>query len=129
MSLYAFDTDHRRSAVEVLVFDVAKVSAVDGIREIGAKSRDVEIVLAGTDFLIGVKEKVTFPCLNSGWAAMYSKAVTISAAPRFVIGAQQRCSVGDDDAAAYGVLQISVRVGIQFHAGEQAELHSRHSFR
>ena len=77
----AVDGEGHGGGVEVLVLDLAQLSAVHGIGGLGGEFGGVKVVGTLAHSSSGVKQTATVRWGTSGWASRYSQAVTISATP------------------------------------------------
>ena len=103
----AADDDLRARGVEILVFQLADGSAVDGIGVIRAEARDIEPVRAAADLLIGREGKLHGAVRAVGRKQQLGRGQNLRHAG-LVVRAEKRRAVGDDQALADGVFQLRI---------------------
>ena len=103
----AADDDLRARSVEILIFQLTDGSAVDGIGVIRTETRNVEIVRAAADLLIGRKGELHGAMLPVGCEQQLGRGQNLRHAG-LVVCAEERRAVGDDQALADGMLHLRI---------------------
>ena len=89
--------DECRGCVEILVLELADCAAVDRIGEIGAESRDVEVIDAPSHLLVGGEADADLAVCDLGMRQQILGGGHDLGHARLVVGAQQRRTVGVDE--------------------------------
>lgn len=104
MDAEALDRDVRRSAVEVLVLELAEVATVHGVGKVAAEARDVELHRAVADLLVR-REGDLHRAVGQIVAEDILGHLQDLRDAGLVVRAEQRRAVGDDQRFARALLK------------------------
>ena len=106
MHAHALDEHLGARSVEVLVFQVAQVAAVYGVRPVAAKLLHVEMMSTHTDFLVRVEAHADIAVLDFLVVAQVAHRLNDFCDARLVVSSEQGGSVGNDDVLALVCLEL-----------------------
>ena len=93
----AGDLNSRGSGVEALVLDLAELASVGGIGFLGTETRNVEVVRAAADLLVGREGDADRPVRELRMRGVVGEEVHDLRDACLVIGAQKSRAVRDDE--------------------------------
>ena len=116
MDANAGDVDARGGCIEVFELEFADFAAVHGVSPFTAEAFDVELVRAASDFLVGVEGHAHTTVLHFGVLHEVGHGADDFGNASFVVGAQQRVAVGDDEVFA----DVAEQLGEFLDGGDNA---------
>ena len=111
-----------RGCVEILILQLADVAAIHRVAPLTAKAVDVEVVGSHTDFLIGIEGNADLAVLHLRMGLQPYHGFDDLGNAGFVVGAQQRRTVGNDEVLAFVEQQLRKSGGGEHHALMQLDV-------
>ena len=112
----AGDVDARGGCIEVFELEFADFAAVHGVSPFTAEAFDIELVSAAPDFLVGVEGHAHTTVLHFGVLHEVGHGADDFGNARFVVGAQQRVAVGNNNILA----DVAEQLGEFLDGGDNA---------
>ena len=106
MNAHALDNDLGSGSIEVLVFQIAQVAAIYGVRPVAAKFLYVEMMCTHTDFLVRIETYSDVAVLDFIVVAQIAHSLYDFSDARLVVSTQQGSTVCYDDILALVSLQL-----------------------
>ena len=106
MNAHALDGHLARSGVEVLKLQVAEVAAVHSVCPLAAELLHIEVVRAHAYLLVRVEAHADISVLYLLMVAQVAHRLHYLGYSCLVVGAQQRCAVGNDEVLAHMMQQF-----------------------
>ena len=106
MHTYTLDLDLGASSIEVLVFEIAQVAAVNGVSPVAGKLVYIEMMSSHTDLLVRVEAYAYVAVLDFVVVAQIAHRLYDFGNTSLVVGSQQSGAVCDDDVFALMGFQL-----------------------
>ena len=106
MHAHTLDLDLGTSGIEVLVFEVAQVAAVNGVSPVAGKLVYIEMMSSHTDLLVRVEAYTYVAVLDFVVVAQIAHRLYDFGNTSLVVGSQQSGAVCDDDVFALMGFQL-----------------------
>ena len=106
MNAHALDDDFSSGSIEVLVFQVAQVTAIYGVRPVAAKLLYIEMMRTHTDFLVRIETNADISVLDFVVVAQIAHSLYDFSDARLVVSTQQGSTVCHDDILSLVSLQL-----------------------
>ena len=106
MHAHTLDLDFGTSCIEVLVFEVAQVAAVNGVSPVAGKLVYIEMMSSHTDLLVRVEAYTYVAVLDFVVVAQIAHRLYDFCNTSLVVGSQQSGAVCDDDVFALMGFQL-----------------------
>ena len=116
MHAHALDVDLGSSSIEVLVFQIAQVTAVDGVCPVAAELLYIEVMGAHADFLVWIEAHADVSVLDFLMVAEVAHCLYDFSDARLVVCTEQGSSICYDDVLA--LVRLEFREF--FYAGDDA---------
>ena len=106
MNAHALDDDFSSGSIEVLIFQVAQVAAIYGVRPVAAKLLYIEMMRTHTDFLVRIETYADISVLDFIVVAQIAHSLYDFCDARLVVSTQQGSTVCHDDILSLVSLQL-----------------------
>ena len=106
MNAHALDDDFSSGSIEVLIFQVAQVAAIYGVRPVAAKLLYIEMMRTHTDFLVRIETYADISVLDFVMVAQITHSLYDFSDARLVVSTQQGSTVCHDDILSLVSLQL-----------------------